>query len=74
MMTEPSHNGWLIQLRSSQRPDGIWGCVYTIKETEPSRSSGVMKNDSGWFSTCEEAEAVALKAAHAEINSRGPLS
>ena len=73
-MTEPSHNGWLIQLKSSQRPDGTWGCAYAIKETELPRSSSVMRNDTGRFSTCEEAEAAALKAAQAEINSRGPIA
>lgn len=73
-ITESSHHGRWIQLNPNQRPDGVWECVYTILEIGPTRSSSVKRKTEGIFSTREKAEAAAMDAAQAEIDSRGPLS
>ena len=73
-MTESSHNGRSIQLRSGQRQDGTWVCEYTIIEASPTRSNSVKRAHKGNFSTREEAEAAVLDEAQAEINSQGPFT
>lgn len=72
--TELGHNGRTIQLRSVQRHDGTWACDYSILEIGITQSTRITRNDTGSFATREEAEAAAVDAAHAEIDSRGPIS
>ena len=73
-ITESNHHGRWIQLKSGQRPNGLWECVYTILEIGPTRSSSVKRKIAGIFLTREEAEAAAEDEAQVEIDSRGPLS
>jgi hypothetical protein len=73
-MTESSHSGRSIQLRSGQQQDGTWVCRYTIIEVGPTQSNSVTGARKGSFSTREEAESAALDEAQAEINSQEPLT
>lgn len=73
-MPESGHNGRSIALRSGLQKDGTWVCDYTILEIGSTRSSRVTRSHPVSFSTRDEAEAAAVEAAQAEIDSRGPLS
>lgn len=73
-MSELSHNGRWVTLRSGRQPDGTWVCDYTILEIGPTRSSSRKQRYPEAFSNREAAEAAAFEAAQAEIDARGPLT
>ncbi len=73
-MPESGHNGRSITLRSGLQKDGTWVCDYTILEIGSTRSSRVTRSRHVSFSTRGAAEAAAIEAAQAEIDSRGALS
>lgn len=71
-MTESVYGGRSVKLRSVQQADGTWICEYIIIDSGPTGVTRTKGHPTGSFSTRDEAEAVALEAAQAEIDAEGP--